>query len=60
MENHKSQSLQTRAERGEELVAMLPAHQKRPNNLGDEIRDLKTETNKLETKKGNYDEEWLE
>ena len=55
-----SQSLSTRAKKGEQLVSMLPAIKKAFNLLGDDLVDLSTENDALENKIGEYDEKWLQ
>ena len=55
-----SQSLSTRAKKGEQLVSMMPAIKKAFNLLGDDIIDLCTENDALKNKIGDYDEKWLQ
>ena len=60
LKEFNSQSLQTQAKKGEQLVAMMPAIKKSFNLLGDEIVDLSTENDALKNKIGDYDEKWLQ
>ena len=55
-----SQSLQTQAKKGEQLVAMMPAIKKAFNLLGDDIIELSTENDVLKNQIGEYDQKWLE
>ena len=55
-----SQSLSTRAKKGEQLVSMMPAIKKAFTLLGDDIVELSTENDALKNKIGSYDEKWLE
>ena len=55
-----TQSLNTQAKKGEQLVAMMPAIKKAFNLLGDDIVELSTENDALKNKIGDYDEKWLE
>ena len=55
-----TQSLNTHAKKGEQLVAMMPAIKKAFNLLGDDIVELATEKDALKNKIGVYDEKWLE
>ena len=60
LKDFNSQSLSTRAKKGEQLVSMMPAIKKAFNLLGDNIVDLSTENDALKKKIGSYDEKWLE
>ena len=60
LKDFNSQSLSTRAKKGEQLVSMMPALKKAFNLLGDGIVDLSTENDALKEKIGEYDEKWLE
>ena len=60
LKDFNSQSLSTRAEKGEQLVGMMPAIKKAFNLLGDGIVDLSTENDTLKEKIGDYDEKWLQ
>ena len=60
LKEFNSQSLSTKAKRGEELVSMMPAIKKAFNLLGDDIVDLSTENETLKSKIGDYDQKWLE
>ena len=53
------QSLSTRAKKGEQLTAMMPAIKKAFNLLGDDIVDLSAENETLKNKIGDYDEKWI-
>ena len=59
LKEFNSQSLSTRAAKGEQLVSMMPAIIKAFNLLGDDIVDLSTENDALKNKTGEYDEKWL-
>ena len=60
LKEFNSQSLQTQAKKGEQLVAMMPAIKKAFNILGDDIVDLPTENDALKNEIGDYDEKWLQ
>ena len=60
LKDFNSQSLSTRATKGEQLVSMMPAIKKAFNLLGDGIVDLSTENDTLKEKIGDYDEKWLQ
>ena len=60
LKDFNSQSLSTRAKKGEQLVSMMPAIKKAFNLLGDDIVDLSTENDALKNKIGDYDEKWLQ
>ena len=60
LKDFNSQSLSTRAKKGEQLVSMMPAIKKAFNLLGDDIVDLTTENDALKEKIGDYDQKWLE
>ena len=60
LKHFNSQSLSTRAKKGEQLVSMMPAIKKAFNLLGDGIVDLSTENDALKEKIGEYDEKWLQ
>ena len=60
IKDFNSQSLSTRAKKGEQLVSMMPAIKKAFNLLGDGIVDLSTETDALKEQIGDYDEKWLQ
>ena len=55
-----SQSLSTRAKKGEQIVSMMPAIKNAFIFLGDDIVELSTENDALKSKIGSYDEKWLE
>ena len=55
-----SQSLSTRAKKGEQLVSMMPALKKALTLLGDDIVELSTENDALKNKIGSYHEKCLE
>ena len=59
LKNFNSQSLPTRAKKGEQLVSMTPAIKKAFNLLGDDIVEISTENDALKNKIGSYDEKWL-
>ena len=60
LKEFNSQSLSTRAAKGEQLVSMMPAIKKAFNLLGDDIVDLSTENDALKNKISDYDEKWLQ
>ena len=60
LKEFNSQSLSTRAKKGEQLVSMMPAIKKAFNLLGDDIVDLSTENETLKNQIGDYDQKWLE
>ena len=60
LKEFNSQSLSTKAKRGEELISMMPAIKKAFNLLGDDIVDLSTENDALKNQIGDYDQKWLE
>ena len=60
LKEFNSQSLSTKAKRGEELVSMMPAIKKAFNLLGDDIVDLSRENDALKNQIGEYDEKLLE
>ena len=60
LKDFNSQSLSTRAAKGEQLVSMMPAIKKAFNLLGDDIVELSTENDALKNKIGDYDEKWLQ
>ena len=60
LKEFNSQSLQTQAKKGEQLVAMMPSIKKAFNILGDDIVELTTENDALKNKIGDYDEKWLQ
>ena len=55
LKEFNSQSLSTRAKKGEQLVSMMPAIKKAFNLLGDDIVDLSTENDALKNKIGDYE-----
>ena len=60
LKEFNTQSLNTQAKKGEQLVAMMPAIKKAFNLLGDDIVELSAENDTLRNKIGDYDEKWLE
>ena len=56
LKEYNSQSLSTRAKKGEQLVSLMPAIKKAFNLLGDDIVELHTENESLKNKLGDYDE----
>ena len=60
LKDFNSQSLSTRAKKGEQLVSMMPAFKKAFNLLADGIIDWTTENDALKEKIGDYDERWLQ
>ena len=59
LKEFNTQSLNTQAKKGEQLVAMMPAIKKAFNLLGDDIVELSAENDTLKNKIGDYDEKWL-
>ena len=60
LKEFNSQSLSSRAKKGEQLTSMMPAIRKAFDLLGDDIVDLSTENDALKNQIGDYDEKWLE
>ena len=60
LKDFNSQSLSTRAKKGDQLVSLMPAIKKTFNLLGDDLVELSTENDALKNKIGSYDEKWLE
>ena len=60
LKEFNNQSLATQAEKGEQLIRMMPAFKKAFNLLGDDIVELSTENDALKNEIGSYDEKWLE
>ena len=60
LKEFNSQSLVTRAQKGDQLVAMMPAIIKAFKLMGDNIVDLSTEKDASKNNRGSYDEKWLE
>ena len=58
MKEYESPSLPTQAERGEQLVALLPAIDKGSNIIGVAINELYTGKIILKDKIGENDENW--
>ena len=52
----KSQSLSTQAKKGDQLVSMMPSIKKAFSLMGNDIVELSTENDALESKIGSYDE----
>ena len=60
LKEFNSQSLSTRAKKGEQLVSMMPAIKKAFDLMGDDIVDLTTENETLKNQIGDYDQKWIE
>ena len=60
LKEFNSQSLSTRAKKGEQLVSMMPAIKKAFDLMGDDIVDLSTENETLKNQIGDYDQKRLE
>ena len=60
LKEFSSQSLSTQVKKGEQLVSMMPAIKKAFNLMGDDIVELSTESDALRSKRGYYDENWLQ
>ena len=59
LKEFNSQSLSTRATKGEQLVSMMPSIKKAFDLMGDGIVDLSTEKETLKNQIGDYDQKWL-
>ena len=55
LKEFNSQSLPTRAKKGEQLVSMMPSIKKAFELMGDGIVDLSTENETLKNQIGDYD-----
>ena len=60
LKEFNSQSLSTRAKKGEQLVSMMPSIKKAFDLMGDGIVDFSTENETLKNQIGDYDQKWLE
>ena len=60
LKESNQQSLTTQAEKGEQLVSMMPAIKKTFNLLGDDVFELSVENDALKNQIGEYDQKWLE
>ena len=60
LKDFNQQSLSPQAEKGEQLVSMMPAIKKAFNLLGDDIIELSVENDALKNQIGEYDQKWLE
>ena len=60
LKEFNSQSLSTRAKKGEQLVSMMPSIKKVFDLMGDDIVDLTTKNETLKNQIGDYDQKWLE
>ena len=60
LKEFNQQSLTTQAQKGEQLVSMMPAIKKAFNLMGDGIVDLTVENDALKNQIGEYDEKWLQ
>ena len=56
----KCKSLTTQAEKGKQLVSMMPAVKKAFDLMGDDIEQLSTETEALKNQTREFDQKWLE
>ena len=54
------QSLTTQANKGQQLVSMLPAIKKSFNLMGDDIVELSVENESLKSQIGEFDEKWFQ
>ena len=59
LKEFNQQPLTTQAEKGEQLVSLMPAIKKAFNLMGDGIVDLTVENDALKSQIGEYDETWL-
>ena len=60
LKEFNSQSLSTRAKKGEQLVSMMPSNKKVFDLMGDGIVDLSTENETLKNQIADYDQKWFE
>ena len=60
LKEFNQQSSTTKAKKGEQLTAMMPAIKKAFNILGGDIIELSTENDVLKNQIGEYDQKWLE
>ena len=60
LKEFNSQSLSTRAKKGEQLVSMMLATKKAFDLMGDDIIDLTTEKETLKKQIGDYDQKRIE
>ena len=60
LKNFISQSLATKAKKGEQLVSMMPAIEKAFVLMGNDIVEIFTQNDGLKNKTGSYEEKWLE
>ena len=60
LKEFNSQSLSTRAKKGEQPVSMMPAIRKAFDLMVDDIVDLSAENETLKNQVGDYDQKWLE
>ena len=60
LKEFNSQSISTRAKKGEQLVSMMPSIKKVFDLMGDDIVDLSTENDALKNQIGDCDQKWLE
>ena len=59
LRDFNSQSLATRAKKGEHLVSMMPAIKKPLDLMGDVIVELSTKNQAFKNEIGSCDEKWL-
>ena len=59
LKDFNSQSLATQAEKGKQLVSLMPANKKAFNLMGDHKVELSPENDALKSKLGSYDEKWF-
>ena len=60
LKDFNQQFLTTQAEKGEELVSMMPAFEKVFKLLGDDVVELSAKNESLKNQIGDYEENWLQ
>ena len=60
LKDFNQQSLTTQANKGEQLVSMMPANNKAFNLMGNDIVEISVENESLKNQIGDYDEKWLQ
>ena len=60
LREYNSQSLETQAKKGEQLVSMMPVFKKDFDLMSDDIVEISTENDALKNKMGSCDGKWLE
>ena len=60
LEDFNQQYLTTQAEKGKQLVSLMPANKKAFKFLGDDIVEINVDYESLKGQFGEYDEKWLQ